>query len=80
MVNLKNTIEPNKCCSLPLDLIKKAEILDIPLKIVDATKEFKKFVIDEFASSYLKGKTPNPCINCNELVRFQILNNLRQEL
>ncbi len=80
LVNLKNTTEPNKCCSLPVDLIKKANILDIPLKIVDATKDFKKFVIDDFSSSYLKWKTPNPCINCNELVRFQILDNLRKEL
>jgi tRNA-specific 2-thiouridylase len=52
----------------------------LELKIIDVTKDFKKFVIDDFVSSYLNGKTPNPCINCNEQVRFKILNKIRQEL
>jgi len=80
LVNLKNTYEPNKCCSVPTELIKIADFLWLELKIVDVTKEFKQFVIDDFVQSYLEAKTPNPCINCNEKVRFKILNKIRQDL
>jgi len=80
LVNLKNTYEPNKCCSIPTELFKISDFLWLDLKIVDVTKDFKKFVIDDFISSYLNGKTPNPCINCNEQVRFKILNKIRQEV
>ena len=80
LVNLKNTKEKNKCCSLATELLKVSTFLGLPLKIVDATKDFKKLVIENFIQTYLKGHTPNPCINCNENVRFQILEKLRQEL
>ena len=80
LVNLKNTYEPNKCCSIPTELFKISDFLWLDLKIVDVTKDFKKFVIDDFVSSYLNWKTPNPCINCNEQVRFKILNKIRQEV
>jgi len=80
LVNLKNTKEKNKCCSLPTELLKISTFLDIPLKIIDATKDFKKFVIENFIQTYLKWQTPNPCINCNENVRFQILEKIRKEL
>ena len=80
LVHLKNTIEPNKCCQLPKDLMNLANKLNLPLKIVDTTKEFKNLVIDNFAKNYISGLTPNPCINCNWLVRFPILNKIREEL
>lgn len=80
LINLKTTAEPNKCCQLPKDLIKIAEKLNLPLKIIDVTKEFKSYVIDYFAENYKLGLTPNPCINCNQLVRFPILNKIREEL
>lgn len=79
-VNLKNTKEKNKCCALPTELLEITNFLWLPLKVIDATEDFKKFVIDNFIKSYLKWKTPNPCINCNENVRFQILDRVRQEL
>ena len=79
-VNLKNTKEKNKCCSLPTELLNITNFLDLPLKIVDATEDFKKFVIQNFIENYSSWKTPNPCINCNENVRFQILDKIRQEL
>ena len=79
LVNLKNTVEKNKCCEVPTKLFEIANSLDLPLKIVDVTKDFKKIVIDNFIDAYLKWKTPNPCINCNELVRFQMLDKIRQK-
>jgi tRNA-specific 2-thiouridylase len=80
LVHLKITNEPNKCCQLETNLIKIAQKLNLPLKIIDITKEFKKFVIDQFAQSYKLWLTPNPCINCNQLVRFPILNKIREQL
>ena len=79
-VNLKNTKEKNKCCSLPTELLKITTFLNLPLKTIDATKDFKKLVISNFIENYSKWKTPNPCINCNENVRFQILDKVRKEL
>ncbi len=80
LVNLKNTKEKNKCCSLPTELLKISTFLDIPLKVVDATEKFKKLVIENFIENYTKWNTPNPCINCNENVRFQMLEEIRKEL
>ena len=80
LVNLKNTAEKNKCCSLPTELMKIADFLWLPLKIVDVMNDFKQFVIDDFIDSYLKWYTPNPCVNCNYRVRFRILDKIRQEL
>ena len=47
--------------------------LDIPLKTIDAEKEYKKFVIDEMFKDYKKGITPNPDVLCNETVKFPFL-------
>ena len=52
---------------------KMARKLRIPLKIVDARKEFRKCVIDYFIFSYKKGLTPNPCVVCNREIKFRIL-------
>lgn len=80
LVNLKNTLERNKCCEVPTKLFEIANFLGLPIKIIDATQDFKKLVIDNFIQAYLNWKTPNPCINCNEFVRFQILDKIRKEL
>jgi len=79
LVNLKNTIDRNKCCSLPEDLIQIANFLWLELRIINVVDKFKKFVIDDFVENYLKWKTPNPCINCNENVRFKVLEEIRKE-
>ncbi len=49
------------------------KVLDIPLKIIDARAEFKKTVIKYFLDEYAAGKTPNPCIFCNEKMKFKLL-------
>lgn len=46
-----------------------AASLDIPLDIVDLSGSFKKGVLDYFAESYFAGKTPNPCVVCNRLIK-----------
>jgi tRNA-specific 2-thiouridylase len=55
------------------DAQKVADILGIPLHIVDLTKEYKAEVLDYFCSEYLSGRTPNPCVRCNRRVKFDAL-------
>lgn len=78
-VNLKNTINPNKCCQVPKKLYEISEKLKIPLEIIDTVEIFKKMIIDNFIEYYTIWKTPNPCIRCNELIRFPILEYIRKK-
>ncbi len=47
--------------------------LKIPHHTVDVSNTFKQSVIDPFCSQYSKGKTPNPCIACNNRIKFSVL-------
>jgi tRNA-specific 2-thiouridylase len=47
--------------------------LHIPHRMIDAQAEFSTTIISNFISEYRCGRTPNPCIRCNELVKFQFL-------
>jgi tRNA-specific 2-thiouridylase len=49
------------------------ERLDIPLEVLDLRKAFRRFVIDPFIDDYLKGLTPNPCVVCNQMIKFEYL-------
>lgn len=46
--------------------------LGVKLHIIDVTKEFDEFVLDEFKSEYTKGRTPNPCALCNPKIKFGV--------
>lgn len=50
-----------------------AEALDIPLKVLDIKDRLDEFVCLPFIDAYLRGETPNPCVNCNPLVKFKSL-------
>lgn len=52
---------------------KVAKKLGIPLKVLDVSKEFKKYVIDYFIREYSRGYTPNPCVVCNQKIKFGFL-------
>jgi len=58
----------------PLDGIKEARrsaaALGIPHHVFDVRKEFKKKVIDYFCGEYARGLTPNPCVVCNQKIKF----------
>ncbi|HXN06084.1 MAG TPA: tRNA 2-thiouridine(34) synthase MnmA [Nitrospiria bacterium] len=47
--------------------------LGIELRIVDAQELFRENVINYFKEEYLQGKTPNPCVRCNEKIKFGVL-------
>ncbi len=53
------------------DAYRVAEHLGIPFFTLDLREDFRKFVISNFIDEYKKGRTPNPCIVCNPLVKFK---------
>lgn len=63
------------CCSLSAtdDAKKVAYKLGIPHYTFDFREIFKREVIEYFVSEYKRGRTPNPCIKCNQFVKFQAL-------
>ena len=48
-------------------------ILDIPYHRVDLQKAFELYVVDYFCREYQQGRTPNPCVACNQHVKFGFL-------
>ncbi len=47
-----------------------AQRLDLPLQVIDLQREFAIEVLDYFVSEYSRGRTPNPCVRCNALIKF----------
>ena len=62
----------DKCCgpSAIADARSVAHKLGIPHYVVDESDNFERVVIDYFASEYRAGRTPNPCVMCNEHLKF----------
>jgi len=63
------------CCSREDvgDARRVADILGIPFYVWDFADRFEAEVIDDFVSSYARGQTPNPCVRCNERIKFSAL-------
>ena len=62
----------NRCCSLEsLEAARgTAHQLGIPFYVRDYAKDFKKIVVDYFLAEYAAGRTPNPCVVCNQFIKF----------
>jgi tRNA-specific 2-thiouridylase len=60
------------CCSLEdsRDARRAADVLGIPFYVWDVAERFGADVVDDFVAEYAAGRTPNPCIRCNERVKF----------
>ncbi len=61
-----------RCCG-PKDLEDARAVcayLNIPFYIVNYEEEFEKTVIDDFVKTYKEGRTPNPCVRCNQHIKF----------
>ena len=63
------------CCSREdaADARRVADMLDIPFYVWDFAERFRAEVIDDFVDSYARGETPNPCLRCNEKIKFEAL-------
>lgn len=47
--------------------------LDIPFYVFDCAEQYEKIVLENFKHEYLAGRTPNPCVLCNALIKFGVL-------
>lgn len=65
----------DKCCGpqAVMDARSVSHKLDIPYYLVDEAEDFQKQVIQYFADEYKAGRTPNPCVMCNEKLKFGTL-------
>lgn len=61
------------CCTIEdsHDARRAADIIGIPFYIWDMAEEFHEGVVQNFLSEYSSGKTPNPCLRCNEKIKFE---------
>lgn len=64
-----------RCCSVSDtdDARAAADVLGIPHYVLNMEREFQDRVIDYFVAEYGRGRTPNPCLACNEHVKFRAL-------
>ena len=60
------------CCSKEdaHDARRAADVLNIPFYVWDLAAQFRADVVDDFVAEYAAGRTPNPCLRCNERIKF----------
>lgn len=63
------------CCTVEdsMDAQRAANIIGIPYYVWDFSERFKLDVVDDFVAEYAAGRTPNPCMRCNEKIKFAAL-------
>ena len=73
---------PGSCCAGQdiYDARRVADRLGIPHYVLDYEERFRARVIDDFASSYVAGETPIPCVRCNQRIKFDDLLRTAREL
>lgn len=64
------TIPAAECDSGTCAVSRIAEQIGMPLNVIDVSREFNQKVVDYFVRIYQEGKTPNPCLVCNPLIKF----------
>jgi tRNA-specific 2-thiouridylase len=60
------------CCTLEdsRDARRAADVIGIPFYVWDLAERFHADVVDDFVAGYAAGRTPNPCLRCNEKIKF----------
>ncbi len=63
------------CCTIEdsMDARRAADVIGIPFYVWDFSERFKLDVVDDFIAEYSAGRTPNPCMRCNERIKFAAL-------
>jgi tRNA-uridine 2-sulfurtransferase len=60
------------CCTLEdaRDARRAADVIGIPFYVWDLAEQFHRDVVQDFVDEYARGNTPNPCLRCNEKIKF----------
>ena len=60
------------CCTIEdsNDARRAADVIGIPFYVWDLSDRFHEDVVEDFMSEYAEGRTPNPCLRCNEKIKF----------
>ena len=63
------------CCTVEdaMDARRAADLIGIPFYVWDFSERFALDVVDDFVAEYAAGRTPNPCMRCNERIKFAAL-------
>ncbi|MFN0283223.1 MAG: tRNA 2-thiouridine(34) synthase MnmA [Kineosporiaceae bacterium] len=63
------------CCTVEdaHDARRAADVLGIPFYVWDLSERFEADVVEDFVAEYAAGRTPNPCVRCNERIKFSAL-------
>src|SRR5437763_7363056 len=73
--NMPEIQREDACCALGAveDARRVADALDIPYYVLNFKEVFEDKVIKDFVNTYASGRTPNPCIRCNQFIKFDAL-------
>jgi tRNA-specific 2-thiouridylase len=73
---------PNSCCSIDdiYDARRVADSIGIPFYVINLEEAFLKEVVEYFIKGYQDAQTPNPCIRCNQILKFNLLLRKAMEL
>src|ERR1051326_5853415 len=73
--NMPDIQREDACCALGAveDARRVADALDIPYYVLNFREVFEEKVIKDFVKTYASGRTPNPCIRCNQFIKFDAL-------
>ena len=73
-INHSGSKKPS-CCGVDgiQDAQRAAQILGIPHYVLDFAKDIDEYIIEDFTNEYLSGRTPNPCVRCNQYLKFVTL-------
>lgn len=72
---MAENLREDACCALGAteDARRVADRLDIPYYVVNFRETFERRVIQDFIREYQRGRTPNPCVRCNQFIKYDAL-------
>lgn len=71
-VTLRTWLGSSRCCEID-DARRVCDMLQIPYYAVNCAAQFREMVTKPFVNSYLRGLTPNPCVECNRYIKWEQL-------
>jgi len=70
-IPVSGSVTARSCCGADAAFV--CNELNIPHYFVDVTEAFQQLIIDPFRQAYARGETPNPCVDCNTLLKFSLV-------